>query len=308
MKNIKKNQHVSCRQCGSNDLSCRGAITRADTFCGVALPAEWNSGSLYDCKCCRLCFRHPIRKNSEYFDLYQAAPESTYQSVSLRHDQRLVLDAIARHRSGGAILDVGCFDGALLASLAPTFKKFGIEASKAAQKSCQESDIEIVAGSAESLLSSDRRYDIICAVDVIEHLIQPHTFIKDIVARLNPNGIIILSTGNASNSLWKLFGGRYWYCAFPEHISFISPEWIDQVNKKYPINLLELMYFSHKNINISPMSAHIRFIGRIIRGYAESISSQIMGTSALNPKYKLGFPGVVNDHMLVVLQLDGPRD
>lgn len=303
MKKTKNSQQVCCRQCGSNDLNFKGAMTQADTFCGVKLPTDWCSGSLYECRQCHLSFRHPVREQSEYLNLYQAAPESTYRSASLRHDQRLVHDAINRHCLGGSILDVGCFDGALLDSLGATFKKYGIEASKDAQKICRDAGIEIVADSAETLSSSDRKYDVICAVDVIEHLIQPHIFIKDIVTKLNPNGLLIISTGNASNGLWKLFGGRYWYCAFPEHISFISPEWINGITKNYPLSLLELTDFPHENINISKISANVRFIGRFIRGYIETISIQMIGDKSRNPKYKLGFPGIVRDHMLVVLQL-----
>lgn len=304
MRSINEFKQVSCRQCGSDDLKFRGAMTQADTFCGMKLPNDWSSGSLYECRHCHLSFRYPVREQSEYLYLYQAAPESTYRSASLRHDQRLVHDAINRHCLGGAILDVGCFDGALLSSLGSAFKKYGIEASKAAQKICREAGIEIIAGSSESLLSSDRKYDVICAVDVVEHLVLPHIFIKDIATRLNSNGLLIISTGNASDGLWKLFGGRYWYCAFPEHISFISPEWINGITKNHPLNVLESTDFSHENINISKVSAYARFVGRLVRGYAESISLRIHGDHSLNPKYKLGFPGVVRDHMLVVLQLN----
>ncbi len=249
-------------------------------------------------------FRYPVREQSEYLKLYESAPENTYRNTSLRHDQRLVRDAIIRNFSSGSVLDVGCFDGALLSSLGEGFQLFGIEASKDAKKICKDCGIEIIADNAEALLSSDRKYDVICAVDVIEHLIHPHLFIKDVVARLNPNGIVIISTGNASNGLWKLFGGRYWYCAFPEHISFISPEWVNEVTNNYPLRVLELTDFPHKHVGSTKFDAYIRFVGRLIRGYWESFLLRMRGDSSQNPKFKLGYPGVVRDHMLVVLKLN----
>ena len=299
---------ISCRQCGSTDLNFRGAMIQADTFCGIKLPSIWESTSLFECRYCHLTFRYPIRERSEYLNLYKAAPDITYHTDLLRHDQRLVLDAINRHSEGGSILDVGCFDGILLNSLGSSFKKYGIEASIAAQQKCRELNIEIVGESEESLLSSDRKYDVICAIDVIEHLIQPHTFMNNIVERLNPNGFVIISTGNASNGLWKLFGGRYWYCVFLEHISFISPEWISEITKMYRLHIIELTEYPHENINIPKRSAYLRFIGRLIMGFAESIAKLFQRNKPLSPRYKFGFPGIVCDHMLVVLQLNSTQE
>ena len=300
MKNLHK---VTCRQCGYVDVVFKGKMTQADTFCGAKLPSNWDNGSLYECRRCHLSFRHPVLEKEEYLKLYQAAPESTYQNKSLRHDQFLVREAIKRYRLEGTVLDVGCFNGALLLSLGPKFEKYGIEASDEAKNVCVSEGIKIVASSAEELVNYEQKYDVICAVDVVEHLIYPHNFVTDAVAKLKPNGLLIISTGNASNNLWKLFGGRYWYCQFPEHISFISPEWVTKILKKHPLQLLELENFAHENLNISKISAYFRFVGRFVRA---SFESALMWKSSKNfdaPKYKLGMPGVVSDHMLVVLQL-----
>ncbi len=296
--------HITCRQCGSDKLINRGKMVQSDMFCGVKLSNDWEAGSYYECRHCHLSFRHPIRKQSEYVNLYQETPNNIYSSINLRHDQKLVLDTINRHRTGGTILDVGCFDGALLSGLATTFQKFGIEASKEAQKLCKKAGIEIIADSAEALIDIEKKYDIICAVDVIEHLISPHIFIRDIATKLNPNGLLIISTGNANNKIWRLFGGRYWYCAFPEHISFISSEWIKKITNECPFKIIELIDYQHVNINITKMTAYVKFVGRLIRGYTELITLQMYDDKSNNPKYKLGYPGVAKDHMLIVLQLN----
>jgi len=294
--------HVNCRQCGSQLLKNRGEMIQADTFGGVSLPSIWEGGRLYECKHCYLVFRHPVRDQSEYLSLYEMAPEDTYRNDSLRHDQRLVRDVIVRHCAGGTILDVGCFDGALLNSLNSQFKKFGIEAAKAAIEVCKKTGIEIIAESADGLKAIDQKFDVICAVDVVEHLISPKQFFDDLSASLKPGGLLVISTGNASNKVWKIFGGRYWYCAFPEHISFISSEWVHKVAPDCSLNVLELSFFQHENTNISKTGAFIRFVGRLVRAYLESLSFVLKGKKMRNPKYKLGFPGVFRDHLLVVLQ------
>jgi len=277
-------------------------MTQADTFGGVSLPCVWEGGVLYECKHCHLTFRYPVRDQSEYLSLYEVAPEDTYRNDSLRHDQRLVRDAILKHCVGGAILDVGCFDGALLNSLDSQFQKFGIEAAKSAIEVCKQSGVEIIAESADGLKMSKQKFDVICAVDVVEHLISPKQFFDDLSSSLKPGGLLVISTGNASNKVWKLFGGRYWYCAFPEHISFISPEWIHGVASGCSLTLQELSFFQHENTNISKIGANVKFIGRLVRAYLESFSFVLKGEKMDSPKYKLGFPGVVRDHLLVVLQ------
>ena len=296
---------VICRQCGSSNVFSRGAMTQADVFCGVKLPTVWSGGTLYECNDCHLAFRFPVRDGEEYLDLYKAAPEGAYHNIELRHDQILVRDAILKKNSaGGAILDVGCFNGALLNSLGQSFDKFGIEASEAACVVCRDSNVRIVAESAEQLSAIDLKFDVICLVDVVEHLVNPLDLVKIAITKLNDGGHLIVSTGNASSFAWKLFGGRYWYCSFPEHISFISPDWVANVAQIHSVDIVDLQYFPHINPNISKTGAWVRFGGRFFKACAEIAYGKVSGNRDRSPKCKLGFPGVVNDHMLVILEVN----
>lgn len=296
---------VTCRQCGSNNVTSRGEMTQADMFCGVKLSSVWPGGTLYECNDCHLAFRFPVRNRDEYLDLYKSAPEGAYHNIALRHDQILVRDAILQRKTaGGAILDIGYFNGALLNSLGNGFDKFGIEASEAACVVCRGANVHIVAESAEQLSAVDRKFDVICLVDVVEHLVNPLELVKTAITKLNDGGHLIISTGNASSFAWKLFGGRYWYCSFPEHISFISPDWVANIAETYSLNIVDLQYFPHINPNISQGEAWVRFGGRFVKACAEIAYAKVPGDRGGSPKCKLGFPGVVNDHMLVILEVN----
>jgi SAM-dependent methyltransferase len=295
---------INCRQCGSNEIVNHGPITQADMFCGLRLNPAWKGGNLYRCNTCLLAFRFPIRSSDDYLSLYKVAPEITYQDITLRHDQSLVRDAILRIKpTGCSILDIGCSGGALLTSLGKDFDKYGIEASEAACAVCQELNINIVGNSSEELGSVARKFDVICLVDVIEHLINPLDLIEVAIGKLNDGGYLILSTGDASNLMWRLAGGRYWYCSFPEHISFISPEWVQNIAKITPLSVVELQHFPHKNQSIGWAEARIRFLSRLAVAFFESIYLKMFAGRERSPRYKLGFPGVFNDHMLVMLKL-----
>lgn len=302
MMNMKD---VKCCQCGSSNIFSRGAMTQADMFCGVKLSTAWPGGTLYECNDCHLAFRFPVRDRYEYLDLYKLAPEGAYHNTALRHDQILVRDAILRrNRGGGAILDIGCFNGALLASLGPGFDKFGIEASKAAGVVCREANVSIIADSAEQLSTIGRKFDVICLVDVVEHLVDPLELVKIAITKLSDGGQLIISTGNASSFAWNLFGGRYWYCSFPEHIRFISPDWLANIAEIHSLNIVDLQYFPHINPNVSKAESWVRFGGRCVKACAEVAYAKVFGDRGGSPKCKLGFPGVVNDHMLVILEVN----
>jgi SAM-dependent methyltransferase len=279
-------------------------MTQANQFCGLRLNPPWKGGNLYRCNNCNLAFRYPVRTSDDYLYLYKVAPEITYQNITLRHDQSLVREAILRIKpTGCSILDIGCSGGALLASLGKEFDKYGIEASEAACAVCQELNITLVGNSSEDLGSVARKFDIICLVDVIEHLINPLDLIEVAIEKLNDGGYLILSTGDASNLMWRLSGGRYWYCSFPEHISFISPEWVQNITEITPLSVVELQHFPHKNQSIGWAEARIRFLARLVVACFESAYLKMFAGRDRSPRYKLGFPGVFNDHMLVVLKL-----
>jgi hypothetical protein len=60
-----------------------------------------------------------------------------------------------------------------------------------------------------------------------------------------PGGEIIISTGNSMAVSWRLMGSRYWYCTIGEHISFINPQWCEQVANNLELEVIDLEYFSH---------------------------------------------------------------
>lgn len=294
---------IECRQCGSTDLKDRGRITRGRYFAGHALNPVWPGGSLLECRQCALVFRAPIHNDHVYEELYKTAAETVYASNSLRHDQELAREVILRRHGAGNILDVGCFDGALLHSLGKNFQKFGVEASHAAVEICRGRDIEIVSSNIRDLPTIARQFDVICAIDVIEHVANPLAFIAMLKRLVRPGGSIIISTGNAHARSWRLFGGRYWYCSFPEHISFLSPAWVWRAAAKLHLNVAVLRQFRHVHSKASKAHALIGFAKRLAVASIEYALSPLFAEYArVGPRFVLGFPGVAEDHMLIVLE------
>jgi len=292
-----------CRQCGSTKLLNRGRVSRGRFFAGHALVPAWPGGSLYECRDCALVFKMPIQAEHVYDQLYESAAGTVYASSRLRYDQELAREVILQQCSSGNVLDVGCFDGALLHSLGERFQKFGVEPSRAAVEVCRQRNIEVLASGIKDLPNISRQFDVVCAIDVIEHGADPPSFLIMLKRLVRPSGSILISTGNAATPAWRLFGGRYWYCSFPEHISFLSPAWVSQVSRKLNLEVALLKPFRHHHSDASKLHALVGFSTRLGISTGEYVLSTFLGNyQRLGPRFVLGFPGIVKDHMLVVFK------
>ena len=294
---------ISCRQCGSDKVRDRGPIARGRVFAGHALEPTWPGGSLYECAACALAFRAPLAPDSVYSALYATAADSVYASHTLRHDQALVRDMIRAEHTGGRVLDVGCFDGALLASLGGTFSTFGVEPSQAARKVALGRGVDVLGARVEDL-GTDARFDVACAVDVIEHLPQPLAFLAALAQHVRPGGSIVISTGNADARAWRWFGGRYWYCSFPEHLSFISPRWLATAAPRLGLEVAAVHPFRYRHAGVGHVGALAGFGRRLLAAAAESLAAPALRDyPRLGPRFVLGFPGASSDHLVTLLRV-----
>jgi len=104
------------------------------------------------------------------------------------------------------VLDVGCGGGLLSETLARLgAKTLGVDASNsniAIAKHhaaldpalAQSQTLSYLHTSAESLLSSPKRYDVVCSMEVLEHVDNPSGFLSTCAELLKPSGHLFLST------------------------------------------------------------------------------------------------------------------
>jgi 2-polyprenyl-6-hydroxyphenyl methylase/3-demethylubiquinone-9 3-methyltransferase len=119
-------------------------------------------------------------------------------------DQHWALDEHSRRPlQGKTALDVGCGAGLLAEPLArlgakvtaidPTSELINVARDHAAG---QGLEIDYRVSAVEDL---DGKYDLITSMEVIEHTADPQQFIDDLAKRLAPDGLLILSTPNATS-------------------------------------------------------------------------------------------------------------
>ena len=242
----------NCPTCGPAHLKTIGKIPASNIFAGRQLIEPLDGGRLYLCTKCHLAFRFPILPEQEMNALYIGGAEETWTSKpSNREDWRIARLWIRELLpQGSSILDVGCFDGAFLDTLDPTYQRFGVEIHQHACNKAKSRGVNIIASRHEDLPEISEKFDAVVSFDLIEHVPDPVKLLRALSNAVRPCGMVILSSGNFDAMTWRIMGSRYWYCAIAEHISFISPRWCDLVIPEVGLAIERQRRFSHARTGI----------------------------------------------------------
>lgn len=158
-----------------------------------------------------------------YNSAYEVNEHAHNQSV--RRELPAVIAALRRrHSRAGRLLEVGCSYGAMLAALrADGWDVEGVELDQRA------SDIArlrygITVHPSLSAVSPDPQFDVVILFHVLEHVLEPRAFLRDVRLRLRPGGTLLLRTPNAASVPARISGGWWQWFAAPEHVHVFSPE------------------------------------------------------------------------------------
>lgn len=226
---------IVCRACLSSSTEKWDSLPTAFKFAGKRLTPPMFGGSLYRCLECGLLFRHPVLSVDAYRTLYDNNKVATWKN-DLRRDQEIVLEYVKTNVANGALLDFGCYTGSFLGMLPDQFERFGVEVNERAAGVAEELHRAKIWSSLQEIPES-RRFAVVVAMDVIEHMLSPSQLIGELLSFVEPNGLLLLTTGDADSDLWKRSKGKWWYCRYPEHISFISRDWLIWQAKTLPFEI-----------------------------------------------------------------------
>lgn len=110
-----------------------------------------------------------------------------------------ILDMVEKDPNA-KILDLGCGSGGftkMIANRIGTDNIYGVEISEPAIESAKKNGIKIIRSDLNNPLPlKDKMFDFVCANQVIEHLYNTDTFVKEIYRVLKKDGYAIVSTPN----------------------------------------------------------------------------------------------------------------
>lgn len=260
---------------------------------GVVIDLGDYASRMRRCTGCSLLFKHPFVPDADLIACYTASSEDNWEHdpdpIKRRFDTLKVLTEA--HAPGKRVLDIGCSNGALLMHLGDGFDRFGLEPSAEASRVASQRGVTML-GSTLDDLEKGAQFDIILAIDVLEHLTDPAAFVRHINDHLNSGGIFVALTGDHEAFGWSLQGNAYWYAALPEHQVFYCRHTIEHLAKSNIMSLVSYQRISHARQKSS------RIIRDGIRGTIHGTLRKC-GISKHRPA-----PGWLpaKDHMLFVLK------
>lgn len=235
-------QKPVCPDCSGTHLKLIGKLPESNEFSGNVLEYHLKGGNLYSCLNCRLKFRFPVLAEEEYNRLYNTE-NTNWIFDEYRNDWKILKSFVEEKiPEGGKILDFGCNFGDVLARLPEKFMKFGIEINSMASEIARTKINATICGNFNELPFGSQ-FDLIYAIDVIEHLSSPKSFVIKALPYLKNGGYIALMTGDSNNLFWKMSRAKWYYSAFPEHIAFISKSWAVKLSEI--IDNLEMVNFQN---------------------------------------------------------------
>jgi SAM-dependent methyltransferase len=163
----------------------------------------------------------------DYFSGRRADGYADYQGAEnvLRREFAHSVQFVREHKSDGRLLDIGCAYGFFLEEAKPFYEVAGIELAEAAARSCRERGLRVVTGIADEVAFAHLgMMDVIVLLDVIEHLPDPRATLTLCAHHLNPDGIVVITTGDFDSRYARLAGRHWRLMTPPQHLWFFTPE------------------------------------------------------------------------------------
>ena len=179
---------------------------------------------------------------------YERVSDSYFESTEndpryLQYYNRLE-QLLKEYVSGRTILDVGCGDGNFLATLSNDWSKRGVEPSASGARLARERKLEVACGTLDTATDA-YEVDLISALDVIEHVVDPHKFIESLKRHLRKGGAVLLLTGDADAYPARVAGPQWSYLKWCGHISVFSRAGLRQLLESHGFEVLASQRCEH---------------------------------------------------------------
>ena len=287
---------MKCFICSSDDVE---PIFKKLTHC-VTSDSEMIQKEVSNviCKNCGNVFNESGARNnvgvfySDSYKLMSESPESESkfysQDIEISHsDWRLniLLDTLKLSEIGN-VLDIGCGKGNFLLAFSHKFSKWsinGVEASKNALSFAKEKLLN--ADLREGLFRNglfDKKFDLIVALDVFEHLEEPVEFLNTIIPNLKDDGYLFLDVPNFKINPADLFVFDHLTHFTKETLdNFLSYNGMEVISIKENSDRMPLFMICKKSFNKRQIknnylmmknlvSDHIRFNESLLNTYCKA--------------------------------------
>jgi 2-polyprenyl-3-methyl-5-hydroxy-6-metoxy-1,4-benzoquinol methylase len=218
-----------CPICGNPDIEF--AFNSHNSMIG------FSGFSIYGCRICGayFCNPQPTKESLEIFyikEMEEIAEEhileqsiERYSNLERRRKYRSqYFIPFQRHCSGGRVLDCGCGTGVFVKVLQDAgYSAFGIDISeKAIEMGTSELGVANLQHASIDDFKSDKPFDAIVALTIIEHLKEPIRFLYKANSLLEPDGIIFSHLPTCDSLQFKKLRDYWYWIMAPYHLFHFS--------------------------------------------------------------------------------------
>jgi 2-polyprenyl-3-methyl-5-hydroxy-6-metoxy-1,4-benzoquinol methylase len=146
---------------------------------------------------------------------------------------RARLKQIRKFIPNGHFCDVGCSFGGFLTEASVYFKPYGVEISEYAARSAKEKNPDdIFNGELENVPWQSESMDIITAIEVMEHIKNPKSFLKKAGDLLRPGGLLVIQTADFDG--WQAVqGGKNYHYFMPGHLHYYTADNLKKILRSW---------------------------------------------------------------------------
>jgi SAM-dependent methyltransferase len=294
-----------CAACGSAELAPhlrvrgeigeQGLIPTTRDF-GTAL------GDIVRCPACTHMQLDRFPTDAELDAAYAEAASEDYveEEAGQRHSFAGVLERIERYAPArGALLDVGCWVGFLLAAARERGwnETIGIEPSAFASAYARDRlglDVRT-----EELLTADLpggHFDALVMGDVLEHLTRANAALGRAAELLAPGGVLALELPDAGSRVARLLGPRWW-SVVPTHVHYFTRHSAETILRRHGYEPLYLA--------TDPKSFTVRYYLDKGGGYLPGVSRALVGAAERIGVAERMWTPDFRDRMLIIARRPG---
>ena len=289
-----------CAACGSQELVSHlrvrgeigeeGLIPTTKEF-GTAL------GDIVRCPVCTHMQLDRFPSDEELDAAYETAESDAYveEEAGQRYSFASVLERVERYApERGAILDVGCWVGFLLAEARERGwrEAIGIEPSTFASSYARERlGLDVRTEDLFEARLPKGHFDVVVMGDVLEHLTRANAALDRVTELLRPGGLLALELPDAGSRVAKLLGPRWW-SVIPTHVHYFTRASAETILRRHGY---EPVY-----VATDPKSFTVRYYLDKGGGYMPALSRALVrGAEGLGVAERMWTPDF-RDRMLVI--------
>lgn len=184
-------------------------------------PAEW---TLDRCRTCGFVFTNPRIPAADLGRCYSDAKYREAPDPIPKYMQDLAR-RVAEHVPSGRWLDVGFGTGEMLrAATEMGYEPHGVEPCAAAVDFVRRhfGFQHVHCGLVEELNLPTGAFDVVSALDVLEHVPGPAAFLEAVARLLRPGGIFLIQVMDAGAPLFRLWPSRWYYSQPAVHLGYYT--------------------------------------------------------------------------------------